>query len=200
MYENAFGYDERIPEIIRTELMWLCQDVASLHNKWAIYSDLFNNKENTDILSELAFWTFINIEESMRNDMTMAISRLCDSAKTCGKNNLSLAFLVENCPDIPDLSGKFEELFKTSDSVIIHRNKRVGHNDLNSVITPRENPLPGITKYQIDKIIKLAESILITVFLNYTKGELLFSTTGRGGPGSLLFYLKKGKSRANEFE
>ncbi len=190
MFESAFGYDARVPENIRTGLMWLCQDVASLHNKWAIYSKLFNSKENTDLLSELAFWTFINIEESMRSDMTMAISRLCDPAKTCERYNLSLEFLVENCPDMPDLNAKLLELRAECDPVKKYRNKHVGHNDLNSVLKPKENPLPGITKYQIDKIIKLAESILNYVFLNYTKGELGFSANGRGDPDSLFFYLK----------
>jgi hypothetical protein len=54
MSKDAFGYDSRLPENIRDIFMWLFQEVACLHDKWSLYPGLFGDKNNTDLLSELA--------------------------------------------------------------------------------------------------------------------------------------------------
>jgi hypothetical protein len=54
MSKDAFGYDSRLPENIRDIFMCLCQEVACLHDKWSLYLGLFGDKNNTDLLSELA--------------------------------------------------------------------------------------------------------------------------------------------------
>ncbi len=193
-FENAFGYDSQIPESIREIFMWLCQDVAALQSKWDFYLELYDKEENTALLSDLASWSFNIIEESLRNDMTMTICRLCDPSISFGsKENLSLATLVKNCPDIPDLGRQLAEFQVACQPISTWRNKQVGHNDLRTRILPRENPLPGITKSQIDKIAKLASTILSTVALHYTHGELVFHTISRGGAEDLIFWLKSGQ-------
>jgi len=95
MSNRDFGYDIRLPENIREVFMWLCQDVTSLQSKWSLYLKLFSNQEDTMLLSELALGFFQVIEESLRNDITMAICRLSDPPKSMGKDNLSLKTLVE---------------------------------------------------------------------------------------------------------
>jgi hypothetical protein len=193
VFENAFGYDKKVPENIRTVVMWLCQDVASLQSKWDFYQKLFNVEQNTELLSELAQWSFNIIEESLRNDMTMAICRLSDPSKSFKKENLSLAYLVENCPEIAGLDTMLIEFQNSCEPVSKYRNKQVGHNDLNTVIKPRENPLPGINKEQITKIVKLASNLLNCVFMNFTNAELYFYTVSRDDADTLIFWLKAGK-------
>ena len=192
--ENAFGYDTRIPENIRVIFMWLCQDVAALQSKWDFYLELYDSEENTALLSELASWSFNIVEEALRNDMTMAISRLSDpSTSMRTKENLSLATLVEKCPDIPDLERRLAEFQVGCQPVSNWRNKHVGHNDLHTKIHPRENPLPGITKNQIDEIINRASELLKIVALQYANGDLYFHTISRGGAKDLIFWLKSGR-------
>lgn len=193
MFENAFGYDEKVPERIRTVVMWLSQDVASLQSKWDFYKKLFNNEQNTELLSELAAWSFNIIEESLRNDMTMAICRLSDPSKTFNKENLSLAYLVENCPEIPGLDAMLIDFQNSCEPVSKYRNKQVGHNDLSTVIKPRENPLPGINEEQINKVVKLASNLLNRVFSHFTKTELYFYTVSRDDADTLVFWLRAGK-------
>jgi hypothetical protein len=193
MFENTFGYDTKMPEKIREIYMWLCQDVASLQSKWDFYLELYDKKETTDLLNELASWSFNLIEESLRNDMTMAICRLRDPLISFNKENLSLATLIEKCSDIPGLGTQLKHFQDASEAVSKVRNKQVGHNDLNTVIRPRENPLPGINKTQIDQILKLATDILKVVSLHYSDADVNFHTIARGGAEDLIFWLKAGQ-------
>jgi hypothetical protein len=192
-FENAFGYDTRIPENIREIFMWLCQDVAALQSKWDFYLQLYSEEENTDLLSELASWSFNIIEESLRNDMTMAICRLSDPSISMHKENLSLAALVEKCKDIPGLETQLADFQEVCKPISNWRNKQVGHNDLHTRIHPRENPLPGISKPQIDEIIKRASDTLSVVAHRYVGGDLNFHTIAQGGAEDLVFWLKSGR-------
>ena len=173
--------------------MWLCQDVASLQSKWDFYGELYGKEQNTNLVSELASWSFNIIEESLRNDITMAICRLSDPSKLLDKENLSLETLVKNCANIKGLDILLNDFQKACEPVSKHRNKQVGHNDLNTVIKPREYPLPGIHKDQIDLILNLATKILNSVIQNYENGELNFHTISHGGADTLIFWLKAGK-------
>ena len=191
--ENAFGYDPKLPQDICEIFMWLCQDVSALQSKWDFYIEIFGKAENTRLLSNLAPWSFNIIEESLRNDMTMTICRLCDPPISFSKENLSLATLVEKCNVIEDLDARLIEFQSACKPISRLRNKQVGHNDLNTKISPRNNPLPGITRTQIEKIIELASEILKKVEFYYSRGDLYFHTISRGGAKDLIFWLKAGQ-------
>jgi hypothetical protein len=192
--KNAFGYNEQLPENIRDIFMWLCQDVASLQSIWDFYLELFGKKQNTDLLSELAPMSFNIIVETLQNEMTMAICRLSDPPKSLGYENLSLATLVKNYNEIEGLDMLLTNFQKICEPVTKRRNKRVGHRDLNTAIKPLENPLPGISKEQIDVILKAAANILNYILQKYENSELYFHTVGPGGAETLIFWLKRGKA------
>ena len=100
---DPFGYIPKLPDNIRNIFMRLCQDVYSLRSKWEFYLELFDSKKNAELISELARASFQIIEESLRNDMIMAICRLSDpsqsSPKSKKKDNLSLCTLLSNWMD-----------------------------------------------------------------------------------------------------
>jgi len=195
--KNDFGYSENIPEHIRDIYKWLCQDVVSLQQKWDFWLEIFGKKENTDLLSELAPASFNIIFETLQNDVTMAICRLSDPPKSMGQENLSLATLAKNCPEIDGLERLVTEFQKICEPVRQRRNKRVGHRDLNSVIKPLENPLQGISKEQIGTIVKSAADILNFVIQKYESVEMKFHMVSPGGAASLIFWLKTGKASKN---
>ena len=193
MYSDAFGYNPQIPDNVRLIFMWLCQDVAALRNKWDFYVVLYGREENTGLLSDLAPASFQMIEESLRNDMTMAIGRLGDAAGSGRRENLSLAALVQGLSEpgaAADLLEDFKEVYRP---VKHFRNKRVGHNDLNTKIKPQENLLPGIGRKHIDRIIELAEEILNLVYQRFVDGELCFEPLKIGGADDLIFWLEMAK-------
>lgn len=192
-FSDRFGYSEKIPESIRTMVMWLCQEVTSLQSKWDFYLELFSKKQNTDLLSDLARFSFNIIEESLRFDMIMAVCRLSDPVKSSGQENLSFAQLVENCSNIAGLDSIQSKFQNACEPVRKLRNKRVGHKDLNTFIKPSGHPLPGIHKEHMDLIVELASNILRTVFQHYAGGDLYFHTIARGDAKDLIFWLSQGR-------
>ncbi|MCE9645351.1 MAG: hypothetical protein K8S20_05070 [Chloroflexi bacterium] len=197
MAKNDFGYSEKIPENIRDVFMWLCQDVASLQHKWDFWLELFGKSENTDLLSELAPASFNIILETLQNDITMAICRLSDPPKSVGQENLSFATLAKNCIKVEGIESLVTEFQKICKPVRQRRNKKVGHRDLNSAIKPLEYPLQGVSKEQIDTIVKTAADILNFVLQNYENAEMSFHTISPGDAKALMFWLKKGKASKN---
>jgi hypothetical protein len=192
-----FGYEPKLPDNIRDIFMWLCQDVASLRSKWGFYCELFGTQENAELLSELVQASFQIIEESLRKDMIMAICRLSDPPQSMKKDNLSFPALFQQL----DGPGITPELFKdfqfACKPVRKYRNKRVGHNDLNTRIKPLDNPLPGIGRKEFDQIVQLAEQVLNAVYQRFDNGELIFTIVQMGGGNELMFWLKTAKEYAD---
>lgn len=197
-FENRFGYNEALPPEIREIFMWLSQDVASLQGKWTFYLGLFGEEAHTILLSSLARAAFNIIEESLRNDMTLAICRLSDPSQTFRKDNLSMATLVELSAEIPYLEEILVEFQDACKPVQKYRNKRVGHNDLNTTIKPQENPLPGISHSQINSILELGGRLLNTVLRQYVDEALYFEPVQRGGAKHLLYWLGIAKKHRDD--
>jgi len=76
--------------------------------------------------------------------------------------------------EISRLKRLLEKFKSASEPVWVYRNKRVGHNDLNTMIKPHDNPLPGIGRTDIDTILQLVSSILNVILKHYGQGELSF--------------------------
>jgi len=195
---ESFGYSEKIPENIRTEVMWLCQDVLFLQNEWDLFTELYGTKENTELLSQLAYLSFKIMWQTLFYDVTMGICRLGDPAQSGPKgmhSNLSLERLVHNCPDRSIELNALLAKFKTAyEPVNKFRNKRVGHRDLQTAIEPGKSPLPGVTKEQIDLALELAENILKTIFQHYARADLYFHSFAYGDAKDLIFWLSQGKA------
>jgi hypothetical protein len=195
MAAQTFGYFPILPEDIREIFMWLCQDVASLHLKWRFYLELFGSEDATRLLSELVLGSFKVIEESLRMDMAMSICRLSDPPATGRHENLSFRTLAEACDGIGSVSELLGCFLTACEPVRAYRNKRVGHNDLITVIKPNENPLPGIGKRQIDEILDLAGRILKAIYLHLVGSDsgLSFEPFVIGGADELLRLLRQAK-------
>ena len=186
---NKFGFYPEIPENIRDIFMQLCQDFVALNNKWDFYLELYSSAETTSLLSKMALASFHLIEEALRADMVLSICRLNDPPQSCGQNNLSFPFLHQHIhnSEVDNLFTQFETAcspFKT------HRNKQVGHNDLNTSIKPHSNPLPNIEKEQIDLVINIASDILNAILKCYVYEGIGFNFPQIGGGKNLVHWLK----------
>lgn len=200
MFDEAFGYNTHVPENIREILMWLCQDVLSLHNKWSLYLGLFRAEDDRYLLSELALGSFNIIEESLRFDMTMSIRRLSDPPGRGKRKNLSLQTLAEKCDDIDNVGELLERFLAACEPVRRLSDKRVAHRDLSTTIKADENPLPGIAEKRIDQIVELAARILNLIYRNFDDKELAFQPSLIGGADALLYWLRLAKRAKKDQE
>ncbi len=196
--DRYFGYSEKIPEGARDIFMWLCQDVASLHDKWTIYKGLYSDPAITDLITYIAKDTFRTIEESLRNDMTMSICRLCDPASSFGHKNVSFKALLELEKIQTIYRFDIEGFIKTCDPVVQLRNKRVAHNDKNTLLNPKENLLPGISKSLIDRIVNTAGEVLNRILALYDNSEMGFESLAPGTVDTLVFWLREAKEYSDK--
>jgi len=195
---NPFGRFESLPESVREIFMWLSQDVVSLNDKWKLYLGLYLGPDNYDILSEIAQGTFQIVEESLRVDMAALISRLCDKARSCGHDNVSFKALSCRLREIEDLDQKVRDFIRLCDPVVRYRHKRIGHNDLNTLIRPDENVLPGISRDLVTEICEKAGAILNFVLGKYEDTEMIFEAHHRGDAESFLEWLRSAKRYSEE--
>lgn len=199
MAGDPFGANPSLPEDIREIFIHLCQDVASLHYKWDFYQDLFAEPEDANLLSDMAGWAFQIIEESVRKDMAMAISRLSDPAESFGHENISLANLARRCPGVSGIDTILSNFQAACATVKKYRDKMIGHNDLKSRIEPHENPVPGIAKSDIDTILARAADLLNAVSRHYSDQSYVFDLMfPLGGAESLLHWLSVAKHHRDE--
>ncbi len=191
---ELYGYNEKIPENAREIFMWLCQDVVALHRKWDLYQGLFSDSETTELLSDLARGTFQVIEESLRDDMTMSIGRLSDPSTSCGHANVSIRALLDQLPDLYRLALGVDDFLRSCEPIVQLRNRRVAHNDKDTLLEPKENPLPGISKDTISAIIERAEVILDTILRQFDdETEMMYELITVGGANTLVRWLKLAK-------
>jgi len=188
------GYNEKIPEEIRDACADLCDDVAMLHLKWRFYLELFQERENAQLLSNLARAFFQTVEESLRADMLMSICRLSDPSRSLARVNLSFAILLGKCADLPKVDNLVTAFQAACGNVRLYRNRYIAHNDLGSVINLKENLLPGVGRSQIDEILRLAREILRTVYGHYANVDLAFQPAHSGGARELIDWIKQAQA------
>lgn len=179
------------------------EDVVWLQCKWDFYLGLFGSHENTELLSDLAQTSFKIVEESLRSDMTMAICRLGDPSRSTVKGktfeNLSLDTLIKGCGEVKNTTSLLKDFRSASKPVRDYRNKGIGHNDLNTSIRATDNPLPGISRSQIDKILELAWQILNVIYQNFVPGTGLGSRVlVMSDADTLIYWLKLARKYGNK--
>jgi hypothetical protein len=185
--DKPFGYAPELPEDIRIVFQDLCHDIDSLHSKWQFYLDLFSDRDTINLLNDVAPASVQILEESLRSDITMSIFRLSDR----DHKNLSINTLVKKATKVQELKKLWEDFFSCCEPVRQYRHKRIGHNDLRSVLQPHDNPLPNISRPMIDSILSKATTLMNCVYHFYTRGEISFRSFDIGGGKDLVFWLKK---------
>ena len=184
------GYSERIPEEIRDACADLYDDVAMLHLKWRYYRELFQERDNAELLSKLARAFFQTVEESLRADMLMTICRLSDPSESLARQNHSFAILLDRCSDLPKVDNLVTAFQAACGNVRRYRNRSIAHNVLGSAIQVKEFLLPGVGRSDIDEILGLALEILRALYGHYASVEPAFPPEHSGGASALIDWVK----------
>jgi hypothetical protein len=191
--EQRFGYVEEMPEEIRRLYVELCEDACSLRHKWEFYLELFGKPENAFLLANLTRASFYVLRELLGDGITMAICRIDDIAQMGRFKNLTIHTLKEKCGSIPGISELCDRLHVACEPFRRHRDKRIGHTDLETTLAPQENPLPVINQSQVEAVLSAIEQIMRAVHAQYSDAEIYtFSPFHVGGAKDLMYWLKKG--------
>jgi hypothetical protein len=192
MDSTPFGHCPKLPENVKDVFRELCQAVAEVHRKWRCYLDLFAEQDNQDLMNRRAPAAFSIIEEALRNDITMGISRINDPKETYGKKNLSLANLCHRVGPNPPIEALRTEFGAACKPFKDYRNARVGHNNLKTLLGHPEASIPAICKQDVEQCLKLAAKLMNALYraAGGDDAEYSFHVLEIGGGTSLIECLR----------
>jgi hypothetical protein len=171
----------------------LQHDLAELHAKWTVFSQLYaTNEERVELLNASAPQFFRLCQDVFINDILITISRLTDPRQTSGKDNLSMERLVVSVDGAknPDLKGEIERLLAEAKSKCQFarelRNRRLAHSDLLTKLQAPTASLPDATKGQVEEALAALRAIMNAVEAHFEDNTVLYEQVLMTGDGDNL--------------
>lgn len=178
----------------------LWQQLTWLHRKWGEYVALYGtNAERLELLNSTAPAFFRTVQDCLWEDTLLHLTRITDSSRTGGKDNLTIRRIPSMVPN-PEYRAKAAELIaKAIDATSFARdwrNRRIAHRDLMLALGRPTEPLTAASRAHVkDALAALGE------VLNFLSNQYLQSTTmfefaaepSAGGGSSMLYYLLAGR-------
>jgi hypothetical protein len=176
------------------------QQVALVHAKWHVTKQLYATSEaRSAVLNRTAHDFFALCQHAFVSDILMSSGRLLDPAQTGKKQNLSLERLrdsvaacgVQTLTD--EVTRLLAEARQLEASAREHRNRRLAHNDLATILASGSNPLPPVTVADIDGLLDSLGRFLNTIDGHFCENTTFFADPIQNGDGdSLARWLRDG--------
>jgi hypothetical protein len=196
--EERFGYVETMPEEIRNLFLELCAIVVDIHLRWEFLSGLTKDRMNAYLFKDAIPTSYNVISSSVADTIIMSICRLAVGSGYRGQLHLTLKSFTKKCCSIPELKGlqlkRLQQKFETAcDPFREQRNRRIGHNDLATVMRQHKQPLLNVSIPEVDSVLRIASEILKAVYSHYAKAEIAIDPPHHvGGADTFVDLLRKG--------
>jgi hypothetical protein len=136
----------------------ISNDVSQVHMYWRVYRQLFAASDlRIQLLNETGSFVFHILQHLLINEVTLAICRLTDPVSTGGHENHSLARLLRDVSAknlLDELTTRMTVLSGLAGAFRDRRNRAIAHSDLDSKLKFDENPLPGISRQNVEDALK----------------------------------------------
>jgi hypothetical protein len=176
---------------LRNEVTWV-------HAKWKQYRQLYAvSPERIDLLNQAAGHFFGVIQDSLLEDVVLHLARLTDSPQSRGKSNLTLRALPELIIEEPlasDIKTLVSAALAACGFVQAWRNRRLAHRDLTLALASSTDPLPGISRSDVEAALASTGAVLNRLAGHYWDTEVAyhhFIAVGRDAD-RLVYYLQLG--------
>ena len=198
------GLDQEIqaqlPPELASQFRPLFKDIFWLGMKWREYATLFGDESNFYLLHRTASYLFQIIDDIMWDDMILHLSRLVGSAKSMGKENLTVRRIPELIQDAA-LKSEIQELVESCQAhcafVAEHRNKRLAHYDLEIAIQNLEASLAGVSRMEMRRAVESLQSIMQKIYAHYTDRHFDFDSSLRSDNANSLIRALERADRAS---
>lgn len=147
----------------------LWQDVVWVHGKWAIFCQLYAEKDSVELLNNTAPSFFRICQDVLLDDVLLTICRITDPAQTGRKTNLCLERLVRHIDesaycDLKDNATSLLTSFQQKlDFARDHRNRRIAHIDLQTRLKRHPTELSSITRQRVREALQAIDKIMNTI-------------------------------------
>ena len=180
----------------------LYNEVSWLHAKWEQYRHLFAKSERRiELLNETAGYLFRIIQDTVFENVVLGLARLTDRIQTGrGKKqqeNLTLQRLPSLVSDAQlrlELPALVKAALDACATMKTWRNKRFAHYDLAIALATAGDPLPGISRVDVEAALTAFRALLNKLEGHYWDSEVHYQMvlTNLGDATSLVHYLSKG--------
>jgi len=179
----------------------LYNDVSWLHVKWGQYRQLFAKSERRiDVLNQAAGHFFRLLQDALFENVLLDLSRLTDPVQTGSgrkaQQNLSLQRLPSVVPDSlrPEVAILVQGALDACSAPRIWRNKTLAHRDLAIALATAEDPLPGISRADVEAALDAFRKLLNRLERHYCGSQVAYEIDlgSIGEADQLVYYLHKG--------
>lgn len=174
------------------------KELTSIHARWQLYRQLFaESPERIALLNEAAGFLFHVLQNVMYEAVILELARLTDPPRSAGKDNLTLCRLPNLIPNAAfrlDVEDLIEKALAACEFARDWRNRRFAHNDLELLIATSNDPLPGVSRADIEGALDAFRKVANKVEQHYRGRTVAYEEviTGLGTGESLIYYLRKG--------
>jgi hypothetical protein len=139
-------------------------DVTQMYAYWKVYRQLFaTNDERIALLNETGSMVFYMLQHLLIDEVTLSICRLTDPAETMRRKNHSIERLVADVQETA-LKVKLEAMMigvrEFAKPFRDRRNRAIAHSDLKSKLKLDSNPIPGISRADIEAVLKQIRDVM----------------------------------------
>lgn len=186
------GMPKEVEEVY--EPLW--QQVCTLHSSWGMFCKLYTKEETVRFLNKMAGGFFGMLQRILINEVLLSVSRLTNPpqsrVKKEEKDNLTLSLLVQRIDQTqyPKLNAELEQQLKMVGAACEftrpHRNKRIAHFDLETLLNAPATNLPIANKQKIDLAIKEISALINCVQNHFSGYKTVFELLTLGDGTQLL--------------
>ena len=173
------------------------QEVMGLTRTWKTFLDLYGeSEERVQFLTLVGQDFFETIHYALRDAVVMGIARLVDQPDMGTYKNASLVRLVDALDKtigecVIDESGHLlNEIQSLAEPIADARNKRIGHNDVDTIQGTYEVSLLLVD--EAEECLRLMQNLLNTVAEAAVGHTTVYDTVQPGSVDTVLGYLKLG--------
>jgi hypothetical protein len=176
----------------------LSSEVSWAHAKWNQYRQLYaRSPERIDLLNQAASHFFGVLQELLLEDVILHLARLTDTPQIGRRDNLTLLRLPALIPDAQlsaEVTNLLDSVLTACASIRLWRNRRLAHRDLAIAMASTTDPLPGISRADVEDALASMRAMLNRLAGHYWGSKTDYQcviTSGRDAD-SLVYYLQLG--------
>lgn len=135
--------------------------LADMNGDWRLHKELFQVPEHYVLFADSAPMIWHMLRDALTDSVFMSIARLLDPPVSVGKENLSIARILQHVPpglECDELRQQYDELVELYNTALRHwRNRRLSHNDL--MTTKGNAALPKVSFSEVSELIERINKI-----------------------------------------
>lgn len=184
-------YVSSMPGQVGAVFFELWEEVVWLHGVWDIFVELFGaEQKRVDLLNDTAPAFFNVVSRTMQRDVFLGVARITDpasSGKGGSRTNVSLWKLLEEVKAAGDtayaakLEPQLNNLVQHCAPIRDVRNRLLAHADLATAQGVHPNPIPGVTRNDMERALELVRSFMNEVENHYRQSVTAYQKSVSAG-------------------